>query len=119
MKKTGKTARKAEPLDFKKFTFWFPILYAVVNMIFLSLGASITVLGSEVASQEVPSIILKVFFGFVALGPSAMIIFAFMFRSMNAKYPAAPSYYRSIPGILGMMVALVDIVLLVSFVGSK
>jgi len=119
MKQTGKTAKKSDPVDFKKFSFWFPILYAVVNMIFLSLGASITVLGSEVATREVPSIILKVFFAFVALGPSAMIIFAFIFRNMNAKYPAAPSYYRSVPGLLGMMVAVVDIVLLVLFVGNK
>lgn len=119
MKQTGKTAKKEEPIDFKKFSFWFPILYAVVNMIVLSFGASITVLGAGASNQEAANIILKVFFGFVALGPSAMIIFAYMFRKQNARYPTAPSYYRSFPGILGMMVALADIVLLVLFIGNK
>ena len=105
--------------DFRQFSFWFPIRFSVINVIVLAFGMVITAAGDNVSNPELADYIMLLFRVFVIRSPTFLILFIYLLRRHSRKYPTTPSYYRVMPGIMGLIVSLIDILILVSIAGNK
>ena len=94
--KNKKQAEVQRPMKFTNFGFWFPIFY-----------------GAGEQNQELARLIAQIFTVLCAISPTAFILLMYIDRRHKKKYSTAPSYYKTFPGMFGIMAVLIEVLYLV------
>lgn len=110
-KPVQKTERK---ISYSRFSFWFPILYGVVNVILMFLNFSIFAAGNNLQNAERAVFVRRRFFILCLFSPTALILLLFLHRRHSMIFSHAPAYYSKAPGIFGILVVMLELFCLIS-----
>ena len=111
--KNKKQAEVQRPMKFTNFGFWFPILYGALNIIIMFMAIPIIFYGAGEQNQELARLIAQIFTVLCEISPTAFILLMYIDRRHKKKYSTAPSYYKTFPGMFGIMAVLIEVLYLV------
>lgn len=93
--KKDKNVKEVE-VNYKKFSFLFPIIYSVITIIIM---LALLLTGNDIVtvSKDVSLYIQSASLVSLALAPSALILCLFLGKRHQKRYSGAPKFYTDFP----------------------
>ncbi|MEG1863003.1 MAG: hypothetical protein RR198_05290 [Oscillospiraceae bacterium] len=99
--------------NYKKFSFWFPIAYAVISVVVIGLALYWASQGLTAQAGTIYSNVAIAASALTIMSPSALILVTFISIKHNKRYTKSSDFYRQAPFKFSFIVAAAQVLYLV------